>query len=131
MAVWSGNVDAEPLSLPHERSGDLVDFRRAVRLDVLEHRRVVAAAATRREHVHLPRVLVELDSGRGCDLLALFHQLTDEVAEIFEALLLREVRVVRQTGQRRDGVDRRVEDQLRPLGGPEVFERSSLQLRRE
>ena len=90
-----------PLRLADERAGDQVDLGRPVRFDVLEHGRVVRAAAPRREHVHLPRVVVELDAGRRRDRLALVDQVVDEVAEVGRALLGREVRVVREPGQRR------------------------------
>ena len=52
----------------------------AVRLDVLEHRRVVRAAALRREHVHLPRILAELDARSGRDGFALVHQVAERDA---------------------------------------------------
>src|SRR5213080_3972093 len=48
------------------------------RLDVFQHRRVVPASAPRREDVHLPRVLLQLDAGRGGDALALLDQLEDQ-----------------------------------------------------
>ena len=83
---------AEPLGLPDERAGDVLDLGRAAGLDVLEHRRVVPAAALRGEDVHLPRVLVQLDAGRRGDLLALLDQAVDEVAEVARLLARREVR---------------------------------------
>ena len=89
--------------------------------DVLEHRRIVRRPAPRREHVHLPRILVELDPGRRRDRLALVDELVDEVAEVAGLLLRREVRVVRQPGERGDGVHRRVEDRASttaPAAGP-------------
>ena len=90
------HVHAEPVGLAHERARDQVDLGRPVSLDVLEHGRVVRAPPLRGEHVHLPRVLVQLDAGRGGDPLALVDQVTDEVAEVFGALGRGEVRVVRQ-----------------------------------
>ena len=100
-----------------------------VRLDVLEHRGIVGAAAPGREHVHLPRILSQRDSRRRRNPLALLDQVVDEEAEVRRPLLGGEVRIVRQTGQRGDGVDRRVEDQLRPLRRPQVGEGLGLQAR--
>ena len=65
-----------------ERARDQLDLGRAARLDVLEHGRVVRAAPLRREHVHLPRVLVQLDPGGGGDRLALVDEGVDEMAEV-------------------------------------------------
>src|SRR5262245_21082303 len=114
--------DAEPLRLPHKRAGDVLDLRRAVRLDVLEHRGVVATPALRREHVHFPRVLVQLHARGRRDRLSLLDEAEDEVAEVARPLARREVRVVRQARQRGDRVDGGVEDQLRPLGRPQIAE---------
>ena len=83
--------------------------------------------ALRGEHVHLPRVLPQLDARGGGDGLALVDEVADEIAEVAELLDLGEVGVVRQPGQRGDGVHGRVEDQLRPLRGPQVVERLRLQ----
>src|SRR5205085_485138 len=99
------------------------DLGRPPRRDVLEHRRVVAAAALRCEDVHLPGVLMELDPGGRGDPLALLDQAVDEVAEVAGVLALGEVAVVRKAGERGDGVDGRGEDQLRPLGRAQVGER--------
>ena len=118
---------AQPLRLADERAGDQLDLGRASRLDVLEHRRIVGAAAPRREHVHLPRVLVQPHPGGGRDRLALVHERVHEMAEVAARLLGGEVRVVRQPGERRNRVDGRVEDQLRPLRRPQIRERTRLQ----
>src|SRR4029453_125937 len=56
---------AEPLGLADERARDQVDLGGTPGIDVLEHRRVVRAPPPRRKHVHLPRVLPQLDAGRG------------------------------------------------------------------
>ena len=120
-----------PLRLADERARDQLDLGLPVRVDVLEHRRVVRRAALRREDVHLPRVVVQLDS-RGCsDGLALVDEAVHEVAEVARLRLLREVEVVRKPGQRRRRVDRCVEDELRPLRRPEIRERLGLQPRRD
>ena len=100
--MCSGTGTPTPLALADERAGDQVDLGRPVGLDVLEHRRVVARAALRRVDVHLPRILAELDPGRGGDRLALVHQVAHEVAEVGRLVELREARLVRQAGQRRD-----------------------------
>src|SRR5580765_6443530 len=52
-----------PRRLPDDRAGDQLDLRRTMRRDVLEHRRVVRGSALRREDVHLPGVVMELDPG--------------------------------------------------------------------
>ena len=46
-------------------------------------------AALRREHVHLPRILVELDAGRRGDRLALVDERVHEVAEVARLVELR------------------------------------------
>ena len=85
------------------------------------------AAALGREHVHLPRILAELHARRGGDRLAFVHQSAHEVAEVARPVDRGEVRVVRQARQCGDGVDGGVEDQLRPLRGPQIVERLGLQ----
>ena len=90
-----GNV--APLGLADERARDELDLGLPVRVDVLEHRRVVRRAALRREHVHLPGVVVELDARGGRDGLPLVDEAVDEVAEVARLGLLREVEVVRET----------------------------------
>ena len=83
-----------PLGLADERSRDELDLGLPVRVDVLEHRGIVRRAALRREDVHLPRLVVQLDS-RGCgDGLALVDEPVHEVAEVARLRLLREVRIV-------------------------------------
>src|SRR3954453_1459892 len=84
-------------------------------------------AALRRQNVHLPWILVEVDPERGGDLLALVDQPAHEIAEVAGVAERGEVRVVTEPGQRRDGVHGRVEDQLRPLRGAQVVERLRLQ----
>ena len=75
---WNGSS----FRLADERAGDELDLGLTVRVDVLEHRRVVRRAPLRREHVHLPRVVVELDPGGGRDCLPLVDEPVDEVAEL-------------------------------------------------
>ena len=96
-----GNGHAVLLRLADERAGDQVDLGRSVGFEVLEHGRVVGAAAPRREHVHLPRVVVQLDAGCGGDGLPFVDQVVDEMTEVGRALLGREVRVVAELGERR------------------------------
>src|ERR671918_1611900 len=123
------NGNAELLRLADERARDQVDLRRAAGLDVLEHRRIVGAATPGGEDVHLPRILVERDSGGLRDPLALLDELVDEVAEIGRELPVGEVVVVRKAGEGRYRVDGGVEDQLRPLGGAQVGEGASPEAR--
>ena len=99
--------DVVPLGLADERAGDQLDLGLPLRIDVLEHRGVVRRPALRREHVHLPRVVVQLDPRGRCHRLALVHEAVHEVPEIARLRLGGEVRVVREPGQRGDGVDRR------------------------
>jgi len=47
----------------------------------LEHRRRVPVPALRGQHVHLPRILVEHDTCRSGNGLALVHQGAHQVAE--------------------------------------------------
>ena len=61
---------------------------------------------------------MQLDPCGGGDGFALVDESVDEMAEIGWVVLGSEVRVVRQARERRDGVDRGVEDQLRPLRRP-------------
>ena len=75
-----------------------------------------------REHVHLPRVLPELDARQPRRRPCPRRRGRARAAEVAQFCDLREVEVVRQPRQRRDGVDGRVEDQLRPLRGPQVVE---------
>ena len=96
------NADVVTLGLADERPRDELDLRLSVCFDVLEHRRIVRRPSPRREHVHLPGVVVELDAGSDCDRLALVNEPVDEVAEIRRLPLGREVRVVGEAGQRRD-----------------------------
>ena len=77
-----GSVDAVALRLAHERAGDQIDLGAPACFDVLQHRWIVRAAPPRGEHVHLPRVVVQLDPGRRGDRLALVDQVVDEMAEI-------------------------------------------------
>src|SRR5687767_10585090 len=79
--------DAMSLRLADERAGDEVDLSRPVCFDVLQHRRIVSRPATGRQHVHLPRVLVELDPGSRRDRLPLVDEIVDEVAEVGRGLL--------------------------------------------
>jgi len=91
---------------------------------------VVAVAcfpARDREDVHLPGVVVQRHAGRGGDRDALFDQAMDQPAEVAELALLGKQRDVRKHRHRGDGVDRRVEDQLRPLGGQQVGHRLGLE----
>src|SRR4026209_89910 len=120
-----------PFRLPDERAGDQLDLGLAVRVDVLEHLRVVRRASFRREDVHLPRVVVELDARGRRHGLPLFDETMHEVTELARPRLLREVQVVRESRQRRGRVDRRIEDELRPLSGTQVEERLGLQARRD
>src|SRR5581483_2869028 len=124
------NGNAQPSGLTDERPGDQVDLRPPACFDVLQHRRIVGAAAARREHVHLPGVVVQLDARRGGHRLALLDQRAHEVAEGLGRLLGGEVPVVGQAGEGGDGVDGGIEDQLRPLGGPQVGQRLRLEARR-
>src|SRR2546427_12703059 len=66
-----GDGHAVLLRLADERAGDQVDLGRPLRLEILEHGRVMRAAALRREHVHLPGIVVELDACGSGDGLAL------------------------------------------------------------
>ena len=61
--------DVVLLRLAHQRAGDELDLRRPVRVDVLQHRRVVRRPTPGREDVHLPRVVVKLDAGGPGDRL--------------------------------------------------------------
>src|SRR5689334_16372650 len=70
------------LRFPYECARDQVDLGAPASLDVLEHRWIVRAAPLGGEHVHLPRVVVQLDAGRVRDRLALLDQVEDEVAEV-------------------------------------------------
>src|SRR5438067_6419628 len=120
----------EPLGLTDEGAVDQLELGRPAGLDVLEHRREMPVAALRREDVHLPRVVVQLDA-RGCGYrLSLVDEVADEVAEVEELRRLGEVEVVRELRQRGDAVHRRVEDQLRPLRRAQVRERLRLQAAR-
>src|SRR2546430_6991851 len=65
------HLHACPRRLADERAGDVLDLGRPVRLDVLEHRRVVAAAALGGEDIHLPPGLLQLHPRRRGDPLAL------------------------------------------------------------
>ena len=89
MAVWSGTGTPMPPALADERARDQLDLGRAVRLDVLEHRGVVARAAPGRVDVHLPGILAELDARGGGNRLALVHQREHEVAEVARLVELR------------------------------------------
>src|SRR5919106_3291176 len=120
-----GRRNGEPLPFANERAVDQLHLRRASRADVLEHRRMVRATPLRGVHVHLPGVIVHLDAGGVRHALALVDERVDELPEV----ALGEVEVVREAGERRDAVDGRVEDQLRPLRGPQVGERPRLQAR--
>ncbi len=80
-----------------------------------------------REDVHRPGVLVERDADCGGDRLTLADQIVDEVAEIGDVGLGREVGVVGEAREGSDRVDGGVEDELRPLRRPEVGERLGLQ----
>ena len=84
-------------------------------------------AALRREDVHLPRIVVQFDSGRCCDPLPLVDEVVHEMAQVAGVVLGGEMLVVSQAGQGRDAVHRRIEDQLRPLGGKQVRKRLGLQ----
>ena len=77
---------AVPLALADERAGDQVDLGRPVRLDVLEHRRVVARrrAASRGTFISHGSSS-QLDPGGRRDRLALVHQVAHEVAEVGRA----------------------------------------------
>ena len=66
--------------LADERAVDQLDLGRTARLDVLEHRREVRAAAPGREHVHLPRIVVQLDARRTRNRLPLVDQRVHEAA---------------------------------------------------
>ena len=66
-------------------------------------------------------------AGRGGDALPLVDEVVDEMAELGAAVLRREVPIVRQAGECRDGVDGRVEDQLRPLRRSQIRKRLRLQ----
>ena len=70
------------LRLADERAGDQLDLGRAVSRDVFEHRRAMCVPALRREHVHLPRILPELDAGRARRRLALVDERVHERAEL-------------------------------------------------
>jgi len=87
----------------------------------------VRAPALGREHVHLPRIVVQLDPRGGGNGLALLDQVVHEVAEIRRVLACREMPVVRQPGERGNRVDSGVEDQLRPLCGQQVGQRFDVQ----
>ena len=108
--------------LPDERARDELDLGRTARADVLEHRgnvRISALggcglAATDGVDVHLPGILVQLDTGCGGDPLSLLDEAADEVSEVARARELRELADVGEVSERGDGVDRRVEDELRP-----------------
>ena len=126
-----GHLDPVLLGLAHEGAVDQLDLGRPPRLDVLEHRGEVPVAAPGREHVHLPRVVVQLDTGRGGDRLALVDEIADEMAKVGEPLGLGEVEVVGEARQRGDAVHRRVEDQLRPLRRAQIGERLRLQPARD
>src|SRR5947208_8783584 len=52
------HLDACLRRFANEGAGDVLDLGRPARLHVLEHRRVMAAAALGGKDVHLPRVLV-------------------------------------------------------------------------
>ncbi len=94
--MCSGTGDAVPVRLADERAGDQLDLGRPVRLDVLEHRRVVPVAALRREHVHLPRILASSTPAAAGGRLALVDEVAHEQAEVAVVLDLREVEVVRR-----------------------------------
>ena len=79
--------------------------------------------ALRREHVHLPRILPELDTRGARGRLALVDECMHEVSE----LALGEMVIVRKPCESRHRVDGGVEDQLRPLCGPQVVEGLRLQ----
>src|ERR1043165_1944815 len=100
--------DVPRLGLTYERARDQLDLRLPARVDVLEHRRVVRIAALRREDVHLPRIVVQLDSRCGGDGLALVDEPVDEMPELTRRALLRAVEVVPEPGQRSRRVDRGV-----------------------
>ena len=87
----------------------------------------MGAAALRRENVHLPGIIVQRDTRRRGDPLALLHQLVHDAAEGVGTVAVGEVRIVREVCQRRHRVDRRVENQLRPLRRPQILERPRLQ----
>ena len=61
-----------------------------------EHRRVVRGPTPGCEDVHLPRVVVQLDTGGLGDRLPLVDELVDEMTEVRGLVLLGEVEVVSQ-----------------------------------
>ena len=70
---------------------------------------------------------MQVDAGGCGDPLALLDEPVHEMAEIIGTVLVGEVEVVREPGQRGDAVHRRVEDQLRPLRGEQIRKRLGLQ----
>src|SRR4029078_2001609 len=112
-----------PLGFSYERPRDELDLGLPLRVDVLEHRRVVRRSPLRREHVHLPRIVMQLDPGCCRNRLALVDETVDEVTEVICLRLLREVEVVWEPRQRSGWIDRGVEDELRPLRRPQVGKR--------
>src|SRR2546427_4095315 len=98
-----GHRDADPRGFAHEGARDVLDLGRPPRLDVFQHRGIVAASAPRGEDVHLPGVLVQVDPGGPGDPLAFLDQLEDQAAEVAQVLSLGEVVVVRQSGESCDG----------------------------
>ena len=87
------------------------------------------APSLRGQEVHLPRIVLQIDTGRRGHAFAFLDQVMDEMSEIRDVGLRGEVLVVRQAGQGGDAVHGGIEDELRPLGRAEVGQRLGLKAR--
>ncbi len=92
---------------------------------VIQHgRRMIRLRAN---FVHFPGIFVKLDAQAGCYSLAFLNERVQQMAQIGELFFSSEMVAVRQFRQRGNGIDRGVENELRPLRRPRIFERHRFQ----
>src|SRR5205807_6627504 len=93
--------------------------------NVVKHRsRMVSRCAN---FVHRPGIFVQLNTCRGRDPLAFFHQFMEKISEVVKFVLSREMWGMRQTRKRRPAVYGGTENKLRPMGRTGVLQGFGLQ----